>query len=133
MQISIHSILPSILVLFYQICVDTIQRRVTTAMLTSNRHRNRYNDIVPYDANRVRLKQPVRLPSEGRKAEGEQTEPGSDYINASYVAHPSLRRESAVAVNRRESSVALISSRGCSYIAAQAGLTNWLLVHSKNY
>lgn len=55
---------------------DTIQRRATAADLAVNRMRNRYSDIVPYDANRVRLNEPLAL---------EGASEASDYVNASAV------------------------------------------------
>ena len=50
---------------------------MTVANLTGNRPRNRYNDIVPYDTNRVKLTSPLKLPNE--------TSFESDYVNASYL------------------------------------------------
>ena len=55
---------------------DTIQRRTTAASTAVNRARNRYTDIVPYDANRVRLREPLAL---------EGASEASDYVNASTV------------------------------------------------
>lgn len=54
---------------------DTIQRRTEVAELAGNRKRNRYKDIVPFDANRVNV-QPYKIVGD--------REP-SDYINASFV------------------------------------------------
>lgn len=56
---------------------DTIERKTSFAESQSNRRRNRYKDIVPYDYNRV----PV---TPGYKITGD-TE-ASDYINASFVS-----------------------------------------------
>ena len=50
---------------------------MTVANLIGNRPRNRYNDIVPYDTNRVKLTSPLKLPNE--------TSFESDYVNASYL------------------------------------------------
>ena len=50
---------------------------MTVANLAGNRPRNRYSDIVPYDANRVKLFSPLKLPNESSFA--------SDYVNASYL------------------------------------------------
>lgn len=60
-----------------QLAVDTIQRRVTCASPPVNRRRNRYQDIVPFDATRVALHQPVCV-------EGENDM--SDFINASCIS-----------------------------------------------
>ncbi len=55
----------------------TIQRRSTAATASAvNRSRNRYNDIIPFDATRVRLQPPIKLDNESEE---------SDYINASEI------------------------------------------------
>ena len=51
-----------------QISFDTIQRRVAASQLAANQVRNRYHDIVPYDANRVRLRE--ALPVEEKRGGG---------------------------------------------------------------
>ena len=56
---------------------DTIQRRINQSKIPVNRRRNRYQDIVPFDATRVVLEKP--LPKDG------ETEI-SDYINASFIS-----------------------------------------------
>ena len=45
--------------------------------------RTRYNDIVPYDANRVRLKEPLPVEEKGKAG---SMGPASDYINASEIS-----------------------------------------------
>nr|XP_036856157.1 receptor-type tyrosine-protein phosphatase beta isoform X1 [Manis javanica] len=50
------------------------------ALLPENRGKNRYNNILPYDASRVKLS-------------SVDDEPCSDYINASYIPGNSFRRE----------------------------------------
>ena len=56
---------------------DTIQRRTLASRSPAiNQKRNRYHDIVPFDATRVRLNRPMALRNE--------TVP-SDYINASFI------------------------------------------------
>jgi hypothetical protein len=60
-----------------QLAVDTIQRRLSYSNLPVNRCRNRYQDIVPFAANRVVLERPVCL---------EDMTEASDYINASYMS-----------------------------------------------
>ena len=42
-----------------RISFDTIQRKASSAL--ANRRRNRYNDIIPFDANRVILKEKIKL------------------------------------------------------------------------
>jgi len=59
-----------------RLACDTIQRRTEIAELPSNRRRNRYKDIVPFDANRVQV--------HPYKVDGDR-EP-SDYINASFIS-----------------------------------------------
>ena len=97
------------------------QRRITVATLAENRLRNRYNDIVPYDANRVKLTRAVRLPSESDE---------SDYVNASYLGAATTASAAASANcssgrrrSRREpilNNPALsFASMGPGYIAAQ--------------
>lgn len=56
---------------------DTIQRRTTVAELPENTRRNRYNDIVPFDATRVLISPPYKVKGD--------LEP-SDYINASFIS-----------------------------------------------
>ena len=74
---------------------------MTVATLAGNRLRNRYNDIVPYDANRVKLTRPMRLPNE--------TSFESDYVNASYLgatvaaAATTAATASSASCSRRES------------------------------
>jgi len=58
-----------------RLACDTIQRRTEIAEMPANRRRNRYKDIVPFDANRV--------PVQPYKVDGDR-EP-SDYINASFI------------------------------------------------
>jgi len=60
-----------------QLASDTIQRRINQSKIPVNRRRNRYQDIVPFDATRVVLEKP--LPKDG------ETEI-SDYINASLIS-----------------------------------------------
>jgi len=60
-----------------KLSLDTIERKTSISEAQSNRRRNRYKDIVPYDFNRV----PV-IPA--YKISGD-AEP-SDYINASFIA-----------------------------------------------
>ena len=62
---------------------------MSVANLAENRLRNRYNDIVPYDANRVKLKYKLKLPNE--------TSFESDYVNASYVGATVAAAASATA------------------------------------
>ena len=59
-----------------QLCADTIQRRTASSSPLVNKRRNRYHDIVPFDATRVKLLKPASV-------EGEAEE--SDYINASFI------------------------------------------------
>ena len=74
---------------------------MTVATLAGNRLRNRYNDIVPYDANRVKLTRPMKLPNE--------TSFESDYVNASYLgatvaaAATTAATASSASCSRRES------------------------------
>ncbi len=75
---------------------DTIQRRVTAATSAANRARNRYNDIVPYDANRVRLREP--LPTDAPKGGGGEP---SDYVNASTVGDVASLRSAYLAAGVR--------------------------------
>jgi len=56
---------------------DTIQRKTTVAELSSNRKRNRYNDIVPFDSTRVRILPPYKISGDIE---------ASDYINASFIS-----------------------------------------------
>jgi len=58
-----------------RLACDTIQRRTEIAELPANRRRNRYKDIVPFDANRV--------PVQPYKVDGDRE--ASDYINASFI------------------------------------------------
>ena len=60
-----------------QLAVDTIQRKLTVSTEFVNRKRNRYQDIVPFDATRVVLESPLVI-------EGQLDT--SDYINASYIS-----------------------------------------------
>lgn len=60
-----------------RLAFDTIQRRTNVAELPSSRRRNRYNDIVPFDATRVRVLPPFMIDGD--------SEP-SDYINASFIS-----------------------------------------------
>lgn len=60
-----------------QLAVDTIQRKITFATLPLNRRRNRYQDIVPFDATRVVLEKPISIQSNGEL---------SNYINASLIS-----------------------------------------------
>jgi len=55
---------------------DTIQRRTEVAELPASRRRNRYKDIVPFDANRVTVAP--------YKVDGDRE--ASDYINASFIS-----------------------------------------------
>ncbi len=90
------------------------------ACTVSNRLRNRYHDIVPYDANRVKLQETVKL-------EGESA--GSNYINASYVQTPSgdggdKRRGSALSSSPSANAIAAARQNnergvGNAYIAGQ--------------
>ncbi|XP_060740643.1 receptor-type tyrosine-protein phosphatase beta-like [Tachysurus vachellii] len=51
-----------------------------TALLSENRGKNRYNNILPYDSSRVKLS-------------SVDDDPSSDYINASYIPGNHFRRE----------------------------------------
>lgn len=59
-----------------QMSFDTIQRKTTVAELSTNRKRNRYNDIVPFDSTRVRILPPYKISGDVD---------ASDYINASFI------------------------------------------------
>jgi len=70
-----------------RLCVDTIQRKTTSSSPPVNRRRNRYHDIVPFDATRVKLVKPLCVDGEVEV---------SDYINASFIwDHPSLTQAMA--------------------------------------
>ena len=92
---------------------------MTVANLTGNRPRNRYNDIVPYDTNRVKLTSPLKLPNE--------TSFESDYVNASYLGSMAAVADTSTAASsgcgRRESTLnkpALsLASTEPRFIAAQ--------------
>ena len=92
---------------------------MTVANLTGNRPRNRYNDIVPYDTNRVKLTSPLKLPNE--------TSFESDYVNASYLGSMAAAAVTSTAASsgsgRRESTLnkpALsLASTEPRFIAAQ--------------
>jgi len=60
-----------------RLAFDTIQRRTSVASLPVSTRRNRYNDIVPFDATRVRIIPPYSLPGDIES---------SDYINASFIS-----------------------------------------------
>ena len=60
-----------------QLAADTIQRRISHSTLPVNRRRNRYQDIVPFDATRVVLEKPVSIESNGEL---------SNYVNASLIS-----------------------------------------------
>jgi len=60
-----------------RMCADTLQRKTTVAELASNKKRNRYNDIVPFDSTRVRVLPPYKIDGD---------EEASDYINASFIS-----------------------------------------------
>jgi len=60
-----------------RLTADTIQRRTTVAELPNNTRRNRYNDIVPFDARRVLISPPYSIPGDLHP---------SDYINASFIS-----------------------------------------------
>ncbi len=98
----------------------TIRRRSEAAALAVNRLRNRYHDIVPYDANRVRLQRPLALEEGAKGVRGEV----SDYVNASSVgpdvdaaaaASVTLPERANVAVFRRPSAVAQDASHNVRY------------------
>ena len=92
---------------------------MTVANLAGNRPRNRYNDIVPYDTNRVKLTSPLKLPNE--------TSFESDYVNASYLESTAAVAATSTAASsgcgRRESTLnkpALsLASTEPRFIAAQ--------------
>ena len=92
---------------------------MTVANLNGNRPRNRYNDIVPYDTNRVKLTSPLKLPNE--------TSFESDYVNASYLGSMAAAAVTSTAASsgcgRRESTLnkpALsLASTEPRFIAAQ--------------
>ena len=88
---------------------------MTVANLTGNRLRNRYNDIVPYDANRVKLLLPLKLPNE--------TSFESDYVNASYLGAKVAAASAANAAassgsSRRES---ILNNPALSFASADPG------------
>jgi len=60
-----------------QLADDTIQRRMSFSTLPVNRRRNRYQDVVPFDATRVVLEKPLSIESNGEL---------SNYINASLIS-----------------------------------------------
>ena len=60
-----------------QLAQATIQRRtIASSSCPVNRRRNRYHDIVPFDATRVKLSKPLPAQKESE---------ASDYINASFI------------------------------------------------
>ena len=60
-----------------QLAQATIQRRtLSSSSQQVNRRRNRYHDIVPFDATRVKLEKPLLVNNESES---------SDYINASFI------------------------------------------------
>lgn len=60
-----------------QLAEDTIQRRISQSTVPVNRRRNRYQDIVPFDATRVILEKPISTEPNGEL---------SNYINASLIS-----------------------------------------------
>lgn len=60
-----------------QLADDTIQRRISYSTLPVNRRRNRYQDVIPFDATRVVLEKPLSIESNGEL---------SNYINASLIS-----------------------------------------------
>lgn len=65
-----------------RLAFDTIQRRTTVAEMPKSQRRNRYNDIVPFDATRVLISPPYKV-----KGDLE----ASDYINASFISDVASR------------------------------------------
>ena len=53
------------------------QRRISYSTLPVNRRRNRYQDVIPFDATRVVLEKPLSIESNGEL---------SNYINASLIS-----------------------------------------------
>ena len=55
----------------------SFQRRISYSTLPVNRRRNRYQDVIPFDATRVVLEKPLSIESNGEL---------SNYINASLIS-----------------------------------------------